>query len=237
MCHPSVAKSNWPVANVLSSGAKMLRVNILIGALAAATTFGLVNANAMSLLTNGDFENGVYSSTIGGWTNNAPIGWTSSAGWDYLNGIFNRVTTSNPYSGSHAIFIGNNPGDPLATLSQTFSDVVGTTYNVSFHLQWSASGGNFQALLNGIPGVNVTDTPISNYKLESFAFTGTGSDILSFTAYSGFSSAFVDGVNVSAVPLPATLPLLATGVGVMGLFCWCRNRKDKRTNVAALAAA
>ena len=38
---------------------------------------------------------------------------------------------------------------------------------------------------------------------------------------------------VSATPLPAALPLFATGLGALGLFGWSRKRK----NAAALAAA
>jgi len=48
----------------------------------------------------------------------------------------------------------------------------------------------------------------------------TGSDSLSFTA------------DVSATPIPATLPLFATGFGALGLLGWRRKRK----NAAALAA-
>jgi hypothetical protein len=38
---------------------------------------------------------------------------------------------------------------------------------------------------------------------------------------------------VSATPLPAALPLFASGLGAMGLFGWRRKRK----NIAAIAAA
>jgi hypothetical protein len=39
--------------------------------------------------------------------------------------------------------------------------------------------------------------------------------------------------DVSQTPLPAALPLFVTGLGAMGLFGWCRKRKNK----AAIAAA
>ena len=41
---------------------------------------------------------------------------------------------------------------------------------------------------------------------------------------------------VSQAPLPAALPLFASGLGAMGLFGWWRKRKDKR-KPAAIAAA
>ena len=34
-------------------------------------------------------------------------------------------------------------------------------------------------------------------------------------------------MSVSATPLPAALPLFATGLGAMGLFCWRRKRKAR----------
>ena len=36
------------------------------------------------------------------------------------------------------------------------------------------------------------------------------------------------GVNVSAVPLPASLPLFASGLGVLGYARWRKRKKAKR---------
>jgi hypothetical protein len=47
-----------------------------------------------------------------------------------------------------------------------------------------------------------------------------------------FASAIEGGVDVASTPLPAGLPLFATGLGAMGLFGWRRKRK----NAAALTA-
>jgi hypothetical protein len=49
---------------------------------------------------------------------------------------------------------------------------------------------------------------------------------------SGDHTAFVDSVDIIATPLPAALPLVATGFGAMGLLGWRGKRK-----VAALVAA
>jgi PEP-CTERM motif len=44
----------------------------------------------------------------------------------------------------------------------------------------------------------------------------------------------VDGdINPSAVPLPATLPLFATGLGALGLLGWRRKRKNAAAMIAA----
>jgi hypothetical protein len=55
---------------------------------------------------------------------------------------------------------------------------------------------------------------------------GTGAD-QSFTLF------IVSPLEIGATPLPAALPLFATGLSGLGLFGWCRKRK----NAAAIAAA
>jgi len=45
-----------------------------------------------------------------------------------------------------------------------------------------------------------------------------------------------DGTSVSATPLPAALPLFATGLGAIGLLGWCRKRKALRKAAARAAA-
>jgi hypothetical protein len=46
----------------------------------------------------------------------------------------------------------------------------------------------------------------------------------SYIAYNG-QVADLSSLGVSEVPLPAALPLFATGLGVLGLLGWCRKRK------------
>src|ERR1700676_3706352 len=93
-------------------------------------TPSICDAIAGNLVMNCGFEGGVYSSTIGGNTNpNVPVDWTSSAGFDFNSG-FNQRSTATPNSGSFDLSIGNfdvqtHPTNPLATLSQGFTDTSG----------------------------------------------------------------------------------------------------------------
>ena len=50
---------------------------------------------------------------------------------------------------------------------------------------------------------------------------------------SGGPETFFITQDVSAVPLPAALPLLAGGLGGLGVLSWWRKRKDKRQSLAA----
>lgn len=44
----------------------------------------------------------------------------------------------------------------------------------------------------------------------------------------GFGNLFIgsDGSIMAATPIPSTLPLLATGLAVLGVICWRRRRQD-----------
>ena len=61
-----------------------------------------------NLLNNGDFEDGVYGSVVGTYTNYAvPVGWTPDV-FFVQDSSENRVFSANPYSGSFALDLGNN---------------------------------------------------------------------------------------------------------------------------------
>jgi hypothetical protein len=82
----------------------------------------------------------------------------------------------------------------------------------------------------------VNGTTIPLYVEVIFDVTATGSDTLMFSSFDVPSALALDDVtvtSVSATPLPAALPLFASGLGALGLFGWRRKRK----NASAIAAA
>jgi hypothetical protein len=66
-----------------------------------------------------------------------------------------------------------------------------------------------------------------------------GGDTLNFENFEGgpgyslFGSAPAGTWSVTSTPLPAALPLVTTGLGMMGLFGWRRKRKNAAAVVAA----
>jgi hypothetical protein len=85
---------------------------------------------------------------------------------------------------------------------------------------------NFSHLLDGSPGLDPLSS-IDAYNLGHDCGEGTGGNCeLGGAPVSG-------GVEITSTPLPAALPLFATGLGAMGLFGWRRKRKS----AAAVAAA
>ncbi len=92
-------------------------------------------------------------------------------------------------------------------------------------------GGSFDDVF--VPTGYISDTPISDtatYAAASFASLGVTPGTYIWTWGRGADQSFT--LQVGATPLPAALPLFATGLGALGLFGW----RKKRRNAAALAA-
>ena len=207
----------------------------------------ICDAVAGNLVANCGFEGGVYSSTLGGNTNNnVPNSWTPNAAFD-LEAGFNQVNSSDPNSGTYKLSIGNSDDQPVPMLSQSLTDVASSTYNGSIWLNYNESSDPdafFQVLVDGTPVLTV-DGPgpypfpgSGAYEEFFFSFVGTGSDTLAIQGNTNPGEWSVDDISVTAAavgatPLPATLPLFATGLGAMGLLGWRRKRKSASTFATA----
>ena len=209
------------------------------GAALAGTAF---EAKATEYIVNGGFEDGNFTS----WTvvSGNPACTTCLAVYSLSTGA-----GYGPNSGTYYAFLGTNPA---STISQSFTDTLGQTLVVSFYY---ASNGDLnstppnsnqlEALFNGTAEFNqaniastgtVNGTTIPKYVEVTFDVIATGSDTLTFSSFDIPSALALDDVTVTAVsatPLPAALPLFASGLGALGLFGWRRKRK----NASAIAAA
>lgn len=110
---------------------------------------------------------------------------------------------------------------PLNSLSFT----VPGTGNTSTMAAWSAtaySAANVQLGQVGNPSITFFNSSAQTYTL-------IGPDIASLVFSENVGSAgnylAFDDLTMSQTPLPAALPLFASGLGVMGLFGWRRKRK------------
>lgn len=121
----------------------MKRSILLLGALVASGAIVSSAPQAAQLLSNGGFEDRTQTVTIDGFTNSGvPVDWTPNAAFVQFNGN-NQVDPSIFHSGTNSLKIGNTGSEPLSILAQSFNDVVGATYNVSF---WAAYGGGIGAI-------------------------------------------------------------------------------------------
>lgn len=215
--------------------------SILLAGVALVAMASTARAN---LLVNGDFSQGTYTVTSVPsdaspyWgTAPVPVGWTPTVGW------------ISPYTVGATLPIGsisfaNNGNDPIAGLSQAFTDVCGMLYQVSLAILLPQPGGasvtidgkTELALVTSFgPGYSVTTTTFADgnsvtdpasYAEYTFQFIGNGRDSIGISAISGYRAATFGPIDVH----PAPAPLLATGIpaflmlGASGFLGRFRNR-------------
>ncbi|WP_425100095.1 DUF642 domain-containing protein [Tropicibacter sp. S64] len=200
--------------------------------LAAVAAFMTANAaQALPVIVNAGFEDPAYSGTFSIPSQGALPGWSVIAG---------NVETVDAWTASEGVrsldLNGVNPG----AISQAISGFdVGASYRLLFDM-----GGNFfQGATSQTASVTIggttqsftyvkkaTDTSTSfDWDTMTLDFIATGtSQTLTFSqvSFSPAAGAALDNIRIealSAVPLPATLPMLLAGLGAFGL---ARRRKQ-----------
>jgi len=93
------------------------------------------------------------------------------------------------------------------------------------HLTLTGPGGVFFTMSDAVAGdgnyLAVTDVPtIDGTYLWNVSYTGDGNNVAEFE-----TEDVTVGETVGATPIPAALPLFATGLGGLGLLGWRRKRK------------
>lgn len=187
----------------------------------------LISAGAANAgLVNGNFELG----NLSGWTSTGNVNLANKTpGGNFYFGAGNVGQ-----NGSYAVAFNAGDSAPNGVLSQTFSTIIGTTYQVSY--DFGATSGGTQSLLAQI--LNTSNVVLASQTatdsnpsppLSAFTFNfiaNSASTILRFSDVAGNATTSLDGVldNVAvtaksaAVPEPASLALLALGLaGIAGL--------------------
>lgn len=189
-----------------------------------------------------------------------PFGSTTGTGpWD-LVASYDPITSTGVFSGVEVTLSTPIQFSSLATLSATFTDILGGYAAGSPRFNLFATSGDYffvypshdlgamtdsTTFTSSFSGVNLNNSDQnsqfhlgSNYvtlaTLESFYSTDLISVIdFIIDASSGnpqhltLNSITINGTTFSAstTPLPAALPLFATGLGALGLLGWRRKRK------------
>jgi hypothetical protein len=205
-------------------------------ALLASAALPLCNARA-STLVDGSFETQGAASGISDYCYGSAC---ASGAWSFApagsDGLISQsgVAWGQPIAGGDGTYFAFIQG--AGTFSQTFlASATGT-----LTLNW------LDAPRTNFGGLNTYTVSVGSTLLGTFTPTlsGFGAETsLPFSVIAGSNytvifqgtppdgadrSSFIDGVSlVASVPVPATLPLFASGLGALGLFGW-RGRRKKR---------
>jgi hypothetical protein len=194
----------------------MFKKFLLASALLVSST---VASNAAVLFTD-NFDSSPLA------LNSTPIGWTLDYGsLDVIGPDYNFY----PGTGNHIDMNGSTNQSGGMHTNAVFNFIAGNTYTLSFNYGNNANSANngstetLVATVLGFPGVTIDQVgAIASYLVGSYSFTALSnfSSALYFNA-SGTNDGdngglILDNVSLSVVPVPAALPLLAAGLGVLG---------------------
>ena len=180
-----------------------------------------------------------------GWTVGKSVVWgydppdinvNSGYGYVDLTGVGNNAIDQNLFGNFY-------PATGHGSLSQTIATVLGQEYTFSIYstqdTRSAPAGFDVYAnatllVLTGTPGFwdytpagaiwsQLTGKFIADSSLTTISIVGLSSNVF----MTGLDDASVTG-PVSAVPLPAAFPLIASSLGGMGLMGWWRRRRRHR---------
>jgi hypothetical protein len=181
-------------------------------------------ANADSIVSNGNFSNGLTSWTTAGSGTTPGIGLTVvNLGGPGPTTQYGDVVPNAPGGTTHGVyFVDDNANE---TLSQQITLAANTTYDLTFDVYGTATGAANPFLFTLTDSVGAvassalpsSSVPVGFWTLETLAFTTTSATSydLNFNYVSGATPAkdlVLTNVDVSAVPEPSSFVLLGSGM-------------------------
>jgi hypothetical protein len=221
--------------------------------------FSVGSAGAVELIVNGGFETGNFTPVSPSIQNYDQInqgGPQDLTGWTVGNSLVWGLGASdiNTHMGKGYVDLtGIGDTTPHGILNQTISTIIGQQYTFSLFATQDFRGSlGFDVLTNGValalsglPGFwDYSPTGATYGQLTGVFTAASTSTTIALVGRVLGSRQFMIGLDdvsvtgpapMSAVPLPAALPLLTSGVGALGLLLFGKRRR--RATAAGDAAA
>ena len=233
-------------------------VTYAVAVMAVAFAVSVLRANAVPLISNGSFETptvpagsftsySVGSALLTGWNVIGPADTVVSV----VSGTFSQNgVTFQAQDGIQWLDLTGVNSNSTEGVSQSLATTAGDVYQLSFYVGNTTGGSIFGSTstvnvsINGTPTFSDTNSTTNatglSWELFTHTFIASTMTTLAFLNgdpgadnSNGLDNVALTDVGPAAVPLPAALPLFATGLGALGLLGWRRKRK----NAAAIAAA
>jgi hypothetical protein len=213
-------------------------------AMAALAGFASLPANAaVNLIADGNFDTPLSAGNY--TTYSAPQTFGAGSVWSVTSGSVDEIGNYwlPPSTGGGSVDLS---GNAAGAIQQSFNAAAGD-YTLQFYLSGNPDGGllTTKQITVSIGGISqdffytlggANSKSNMNYILETLAFTSLGGpDTLTFKSDTdGAFGGVIGGVNVSAVPEPATWAMLLLGFGGIG---WRLRRRQTQTGMAAVAVS
>ena len=197
----------------------MNKIMLLVSSLFFAAS---VNAAGVNLITNGSFEDPDVKA--GSWeVYDAVSGWsTSGAGIEIRDNVAGTAYIGNQFAELDA----HGGTDTNSSIFQNVKTILGQSYLLSFayspRINKPEDTNGIEVFWNNksLASVSAKGGRTHNWTVYEYIVTGTGSDVLQFSAIGADDTlgGSLDAVSVSAVPIPAALFLFAPALlGFLGL--------------------
>lgn len=203
---------------------------------AQATTITTVNFDAVDT-SGGDVTGAAVNTYLAGYG----ITLTNITGGTY-------VAVRTPPLGDTNVVLTSNPN----YLAQWWGGIDGTSFDLSFGKTLLSLSVTIPQITSGalVPAWSLTALDSDGNSLGSYSgalasspfpartYTFTGPDIAALRVFSnvqhvaGLGGIPIDDLQLTTTPLPAALPLFASGTGLLGFVSWRRRRKITKTAAA-----
>jgi hypothetical protein len=193
-------------------------------------------------IVNGDFENGTYQQSFGGFTDTLPNGWTNSppTTMSNLNVFANGSGPGSAQNGTHFIAFQSAVTDGTQDcLNQVFSTIPNHQYVMSFWVamtaspgsqfglgpEWDSGGANDTTMGTNAFYYHPTNSPAVPYTFFSFTETASSSSTsVFFHGADATGAVLLDNITFAPVPEPSSFGLLGITAAV-GYRCWRWRRR------------